>query len=146
MDRKKFIKECGFACLGALAFPTFLESCGSSSHFAQGTVSNNEFIIKKAEFTHIKNNKSTERKYVLVKPDQFTFPVCIYKTGENMYTALLMECTHKGCELQPHGDYLVCPCHGSEFSNSGVVQNPPAEENLKTFKTRTDNDNIYITL
>jgi cytochrome b6-f complex iron-sulfur subunit len=57
-----------------------------------------------------------------------------------------LECTHKGCELIPQGDYLVCPCHGSEFSNNGQVLNPPAEDNLKTFITESDNENIYILL
>ena len=87
-----------------------------------------------------------QRKYVLLKSDKFNFPICIFKIGEDTYSALLMECTHNGCELQPQGDNLLCPCHGSEFSNKGVVQNPPAEENLKTFTIKTDNENIYIQL
>jgi cytochrome b6-f complex iron-sulfur subunit len=66
--------------------------------------------------------------------------------NEDDYSALLLQCTHKGCELQPQGNFLICPCHGSEFTNKGVVQNPPAEQNLKTFKTSTDNENIYIYL
>jgi Rieske Fe-S protein len=57
-----------------------------------------------------------------------------------------MECTHKGCELQPHGSYLSCPCHGSEFNNKGAVQNPPAEHSLKTFNVITDNENIYVSI
>ena len=57
-----------------------------------------------------------------------------------------MQCTHKGCELQAQGDFLICPCHGSEFTNQGVVQNPPAEQDLQTFKISIDNENIYIYL
>jgi len=65
-------------------------------------------------------------------------------TANTPYTALLMECTHKGCELRVNGEYLVCPCHGSEFTNKGVVQNPPAEKNLRTFIVTADNENIYV--
>jgi cytochrome b6-f complex iron-sulfur subunit len=83
---------------------------------------------------------------VLIRNERFNFPICVYKLDENNYTALLMECTHRSCELQPQGTYLICPCHGSEFNNKGVVQNPPAEQNLRTFKITTDNEHIYIQL
>ena len=86
------------------------------------------------------------RQYVLIRPESYEFPVCIYRLDDNNYSALLMKCTHKGCELQPQGNHLVCPCHGSEFSNQGVVQSPPAEENLQSFKVTTDNENIILQL
>jgi len=68
------------------------------------------------------------------------------QTGQENYSALLMQCTHKGCELKPQGNYLACPCHGSEFDNKGVVQNPPAEQNLQNFQTKADDKNVYINL
>jgi cytochrome b6-f complex iron-sulfur subunit len=144
MDRKEFIRTCSLTCLGSLSIP-LLQSCGAA-HYAQSTLKNNELIIRKTEFMQVQKGKNVQRKYVLLKSDQFNYPLCIYRLGEDSYSALLMECTHKGCELRPHGDYLVCPCHGSEFSNKGTVQNPPAEENLKTFQTKSDNENIYIIL
>lgn len=146
MNRIEFIKACGFACIGGVAMTTLLESCASTNYYAQSALTNNQITIKKAEFVKIEQGKSTQRKYVLVKIDKLNFPICIYKISEESYSALLMECTHRGCELHPGGDYLVCPCHGSEFTNKGIVQNPPAEENLKTFKTTTDNENIYVQL
>lgn len=89
-------------------------------------------------------DKKVERKYVLLKSEKFDFPICVFKLSEENYSALLMECTHKGCELHNQGEFLVCPCHGSEFSNKGVVQNPPADQNLKTFSVKTDIDHIYV--
>lgn len=146
MDRKEFIKTCGIACLGGSALSVFLQSCASVNYFAQSSLADNKIILPKSEFVKTQDGKTSQRKYVLVKTEKFGFPICVYVTGEEQYTALLMECTHKGCELQPHGDFLTCPCHGSEFNNKGVVQNPPAEENLRTFKTSTDHENIYIQL
>ena len=146
MNRKDFIKSCGVLCFGGTAMATFLQSCGTSSHVAQSVFSENKLVIKKTEFIEIKNEKITERKYVLVRTEKLGFPVCIYKQNENEYTALYMECTHRGCELKPNAGYLICPCHGSEFSNKGIVQNPPAENNLKQFQTTIDNENIYIHL
>ena len=146
MERREFVKTCGFACLGGTALVTLLQSCASSNYFAQTVFENNQIAIKKTEFVKTEKDKSVQRKYVLVKSEKYNYPICVYKTIEENYIALLMECTHNSCELQPYGDYLICPCHGSEFTNKGIVQNPPAEENLKAFNIKTDNENIYIQL
>ena len=146
MDRKEFIKTCGFACMGGAVLTALLQSCASTNYFALTTFENNRITIKKTEFVKVEKNKTVERKYVLIKTDKYNFPIGIYKISENNYSALLMQCTHKGCELNPHGNYLICPCHGSEFTNKGIVQNPPAEQNLQTFKTSSDIENIYIHL
>jgi len=146
MHRKEFIKICCVAGLGGSALSIFLQSCSTSNYFAHSTFSNNRITIQKSEFIISKNNKSTDRKYILIKSEQLKYPICIFKISNENYSALLMECTHKSCELNPQDNYLVCPCHGSEFTNTGSVQNPPAEINLKSFKTTTDNDNIYVQL
>lgn len=146
MERKTFIKNCGLACMGGGLMSTLLQGCAGANYYAQNTLSGNRIIVKKSEFTQTVKDKVKQRNFILVRSEKLNFPICIYKTGEDQYTALFMECTHKGCELQPHGQFLICPCHGSEFSNKGVVQNPPAEDNLRTFQTHTDNENIYIQL
>lgn len=146
MDRKEFIKTCDYACLGGTALVALLQSCASTNYFAQTAFEENRILIRKTEFLKTEKEKVAERKFVLAKTEKFGYPIGIYKISENEYSALLLQCTHKGCELQPQGIFLVCPCHGSEFTNKGVVQNPPAEQNLKTFKTSTDNENIYIYL
>lgn len=149
MQRKDFIKNCGLACMSGTAFIALLQSCSSINpiHFAKTDLANNQLNIKKAEFILSGNKaKVTYRKYVLIKNDKVAFPIILYRISDVDYTALLMQCTHKGCELVPQGNFLACPCHGSEFNNKGIVQNPPAQENLKTFQIKTDNENIYILL
>ena len=146
MDRKEFIKTCGVACFGGSVLITMLESCSSSEYFARTTFESNRIKISKIEFDKVEKGKTVARRFVLVKSEKFTYPLCVYKISEEEYSALLMQCTHNGCELKPQGSYLACPCHGSEFTNRGVVQNPPAEQNLRSFKTSTDNENIYILL
>lgn len=146
MDRKEFIKACGLLCVGGSAAAVFLQSCRSANYLAQSTVSGNKLAIKKTEFQKAVNGKITQRGYVIVKAEQLNFPVCVYRIGDADYSAVLMECTHNGCELQPHGDYLICPCHGSEFSKTGVVQNPPAEADLRTFNITSDENHVYLQL
>ncbi len=146
MKRKEFIKTCGFACIGMTGLSVALQSCAGANYFAQSSISNNQIAIKKTEFFKTEKEKQTERSYILVKSEKLNFPICIYKIDEQNYSAILLECTHKGCELKPQGDYLICPCHGSEFTKQGIVQNPPAEENLKSFIIKSDNENLYIQL
>ncbi len=144
MNRKEFIRTCGFACLSGSTLLALLESCASTNYYAKTIYNNNKIIISKSEFIENVKNRKIKRKHVFVNHDKYNFPICVFKLNEEIYTALLMECTHKGCELIAQGDFLVCPCHGSEFTNHGQVLNPPAEQNLKSFKTIVDTDNIYL--
>lgn len=146
MERTEFIKSCMGLCLGGLLLDLELTGCVSANHFAKSINNNNVLSIPKTEFIIENNRRKKYRKYVLVKAEQFGFPIGLYKHAEDNYAALLMQCTHQGCELQANNQILICPCHGSEFNSFGVVQNPPAERNLKSFKTSTNDETIFIEL
>jgi cytochrome b6-f complex iron-sulfur subunit len=146
MERKEFIKTCGLACLGGVILSTGIQSCGSSAYYAKSTYVGNKLSVKKSEFVNATEGQNSIRNFVLVKSDKLEFPICVYRFSESSYSALSTKCTHSGCEVKPQQQLLVCPCHGSEFTNKGEVQNPPAEENLKTYKITTDNEFIYIEL
>lgn len=145
MERREFLKHTGIMCLSCVGASALLQNC-STAHYAQSNIEGNKITVKKTEFAQIKKDKTVQHSYVLVKSDKLQAPVYLHKFGETDYTALLMVCTHKGCEVNPHGEHLICPCHGSEFSTRGKVQNPPAEEDLKSYKVTLDNENIYIWL
>lgn len=145
MERKEFLKQCGKLCLGSFIATELLSAC-TTNYFAQGSVSNNLLTVSKKEFIEVRNGKSKFRKHVIVKADKLTYPIYVSRLNENTYSALFMECSHNSCELAPHGDYLVCPCHGSEFNFLGKVQNPPAEKDLISFKINQDDENIFIQL
>lgn len=147
MNRKEFIKTACFLCMGGTLAAGVLQGCGTANYYAKTNTENRKIKIPLSEFEMIdKNNQKQMRKYVLVKNEQMTFPICVFRISEKEYSALYMECTHSSCELTPHGAYLQCPCHGSEFSNKGEVQNPPAENNLKTFMTTLEHENLIIHL
>ncbi len=145
MERIDFIKQCGKLCLGGLFVTELLQSC-TGNYFAISKMQNNQITLSKNEFIEMKNGKTKIRKFVLLRTEKLNFPICVYRLDENHYSALYMECTHNHCELNPNGDFLVCPCHGSEFNNKGQVQNPPAENDLQTFKVIVDHENIYVQL
>ena len=146
MERREFLKACGLGCLGGLTAFSVLEGCTASNYVAKYTSQKNKLQISKSEFQTTGKNGITFRKYLLIKPQQLNFPICIFRFSDLEYSAVLMECTHRSCELHNQGDYLLCPCHGSEFSNRGVVQNPPAEQNLKTYAVDHDENYLYIQL
>jgi cytochrome b6-f complex iron-sulfur subunit len=144
MERRDFIKSCGALCLGAAGMSALLQSCVTSNYYARTSVSNNKTVINRREFIYIKEGQNHERKFVIVIPEILSQPIFLYKVSENEYSAVLMYCTHKGCDLRPNGNNLLCPCHGSEFSSTGEVLNPPADKPLKKFETSCDADNVYI--
>lgn len=139
MERRDFIKNCSALCATGIGLGFILQSC-DSIHYAVSSLDSNKIIINKTEFIDKKNK---ERKFIVVKQENLKFPICVYKTTSG-YTALYMECTHQGCELQPNIVSLICPCHGSEFSTNGKVQSPPADRDLRQFRVINDNDKIYI--
>ena len=146
MHRKEFIRVCSAICLGGSAMAVLPQGCASANYYAATELSGNQLIIRKSAFSLEEQHKPAYRKHVLVNISAFNYPIIVYRFDGETYSALLLECTHKSCELLPQGDYLVCPCHGSEFSNRGIVQNPPAEQNLRTFQVKQDAENVYIQL
>lgn len=146
MNRREFIERSCMSCLAGLSILPLLNSCTAIHYSTNYTNGKNSIILKKSEFTLLKHNKPTQLKFVVIKNDQLEFPLVVYATGENSYSALYMQCTHQGCELSPHENALVCPCHGAEFDTKGTVTNGPAEHHLKTFATTSDHEHIYIQL
>jgi cytochrome b6-f complex iron-sulfur subunit len=142
MRRRNFIKVSCLGCVGTVAGISLLESCVSS--YIAGSVTNNMLTIKKSDFIVVKKDKQVERDFVVVKNDAYPFPVVVYKISSTEYSALYMECTHQGCELNAYQTQLVCPCHGSEFDTKGNVLQGPADIPLKNFEVKTDDQNIYI--
>lgn len=143
MERRKFLQQ---SCKALLVVPlgAGLASCEGLYYVAEHSYKDGVVSIPLSEFEIVKEGKSKKRKFVLYKSEKFQFPICVYRTGKNEYVSSLMECTHQGCELNVAGGAYSCPCHGSEFSTQGKVLEGPAEYDLKTFETKTDEKYIYI--
>ena len=145
MNRRHFVKSCCTGAVGTTAFGIGLHSC-APIYYANTSLSNNIITVEKSEFSGNKNNKEYIRKFIMIKIETLEYPICLYKIGKEEYTASLMMCTHRGCELNVGGGIYSCPCHGSEFGNDGKLLEGPADKDLKTFKTELNNDKIFISL
>lgn len=145
MERRKFVKQC---CLTSLAIPlssAVFTAC-TSLYYAAISEENNTIKVSKSEFVILKKGESKNRKFVLVKSEKFNFPISVSIADDGNYTASLLKCTHRGCELIVGGGIYACPCHGSEFSMAGELLQGPAVLPLQTFTITTDNENIYLQL
>jgi len=145
MDRKKFLQSCGMACVGGGAMAVLLQSCGISKTLT-GSISGSDLLVSLGDFETKAGNKTHYKKYIIVNNDTLKFPICVYRFDEKNYSALWMQCTHQGAELQVFGDKLQCPAHGSEFSNQGNAVSGPADKNLRSFPVTIESNQLKISL
>ncbi len=145
MKRKTFIKSCCLACISGSFATALLESC-TSQNMLSGKLTASGIAFPENAFLIKKKNTKSYKKYVVVTHEDLAFPVCVFRDGEHAYTALLMKCTHQGAELQPFGDVLQCPAHGSEFDREGHVISGPAVTPLRSFPVTVDNGTVNISL
>lgn len=144
MNRKDFLKQCGLGCLGVAGMATALTGC-STKLFA-GKIEGDELIVPLKDFETHAGKETHYKKYIVVYNEQLQHPICVYRFSGADYSALWMQCTHQGAELQVFGDKLQCPAHGSEFSSTGEVQNGPADKKLRSFPITMATDHIRISL
>jgi Rieske Fe-S protein len=145
VNRKDFIKNCGYACMGGGTMFLLLNGCTTTRAVSSQIVGDN-LTIPLSDFEIKSGDKKQYKKYVVVQNDRLQYPVCIYRFSELEYTALWMQCTHQGTELQVFGDKLQCPAHGSEFDSKGNVSNGPADRHLRTFPVVIKNNHLSISL
>jgi Rieske Fe-S protein len=145
MNRKQFLKTCGFGCLAGITGITLLQSC-SSSHILSKEIKGSDILVPISDFEIKKERETTYKKYIIIQNELLKSPICVYRFDATDYSAILMVCTHQGAELQVFGDKLQCPAHGSEFNNRGVLENGPADKDLRKFPIIIENNILKISL
>ena len=134
MKRKEFLKIACGSVTGMVA-AGFIQGC-SSLPLAT--------YRRKGEAIAIAKSAFAETTFVLVQPEGFRHPIYLRRFNNDLYAAVLLQCTHKGCEVSPYDDSLECPCHGSTYSPDGKVTSSPATKNLTRFHVTTENETILI--
>lgn len=143
MNRRDFLIKGCTACLSAVAAGTLLSSC-TTTQYITGTVGKDGLTLNKDDFKLKQKGNVAYRSFIIIQNEILKYPICVYRFSESEYTALWMQCSHQGAELQASGDMLQCPAHGSEFNNKGQVANGPAAKNLRTFPVVVTNDELFI--
>jgi Rieske Fe-S protein len=145
MNRKEFLKTCGFGCVAGITGVTLLQSCSSSLAMTKEIIGS-DILLPIDDFEIKYNGKIKYKKYIIIQNEQLKFPICVYRFDVKNYTALLMECPHQGAELQVYGDKLQCSAHGSEFNNKGIIEDGPATTDLRNFPILIENNILKISL
>jgi len=145
MDRRDFIINSGVACLSATTVSGLLTSC-KSTRYISGNLNTDGVLVSADEFKMMSKGKVSYRSYIIVRNESLQYPICVYRFNDNEYSALWMQCSHQGTELQASGDFLQCTAHGSEFSNKGRVTNGPADKDLRSFPVTVNNNQLFIDL
>ncbi|PWA05001.1 Rieske (2Fe-2S) protein [Flavobacterium psychrotolerans] len=145
MNRKEFLKTCGFGCLAGITGVSLLQSCSSSLVLSK-EIKGSDILMPISDFEIKKERETTYKKYIIIQNELLKSPICVYRFDATDYAAMLMTCTHQGAELQVFGDKLQCPAHGSEFSNRGVLENGPADKDLRKFPIVIENNILKISL
>ena len=145
MNRKQFLKTCGFGCMAGMAGVTLLQSCATSQVISQ-EIRGSDIIVPISDFEKKSDQNTDYKKYVIIQNERLKYPICVFRFSATDYSAVLMACTHQGAELQVFGDKLQCAAHGSEFSNKGVLENGPANVDLRKFPVLIENNVLKISL
>ena len=139
VNRRQFMMDSSKIAVifGITGITPFLNGCYGTK-VIQATEVEGQVMVTKSDFEGL--------KYVMIETDKLQAPLLVSMVEEVGYVALLMECTHKGCNVHPAGEVIQCGCHGSQFSYTGEVLKRPATDPLKTYKVSVTGDNIYVHL
>ena len=134
MNRRHFITVAGALC-GAV--PVALGGC-TGLRYVGYTREGNRLVVRRADFG--------EGPHALLETPQLPRAIYLHRLDDGTFAAVLTRCTHQGCQVEPAGDRLACPCHGSEYTFTGQVLRGPAEHPLFRYRVTADAGNIYIEL
>lgn len=134
MERRAFIAALGSAC-GLLC--GLVTGC-TGFRYVPYTLEGRSLVVRRADFG--------DGPYVLVENPQIPRAIFLHRRPEGGFAAVLTRCAHLGCQVEPSGDRLVCPCHGSEYEWTGEVLQGPAQRPLDRYRVTADDEAIYIEL
>jgi Rieske Fe-S protein len=73
--------------------------------------------------------------------------VIVVRNSDTEVSAFSSVCTHQGCTVNlPVNGTATCPCHGSQFSDKGVVVKGPASSDLKKYIAVLQGNFIYVSI
>jgi Rieske Fe-S protein len=73
--------------------------------------------------------------------------ILVTRTAQDSFNAFTAICTHEQCVITGFSSgTFVCPCHGSQYTTGGAVQQGPATQRLRQFTTQFTNNVLTITV
>ena len=131
MNRRKFLEAGAAAGCAGLS----LSGC-IGFHYVNTTVSGNRLIVRMSELG--------SSRFALVDAPGLQLPLYLYRLDDGGFSAVSTRCMHRGCQVEPAAEHLVCPCHGSEYTNTGEVLKGPTQRPLRRIPVTVVGESIVI--
>jgi len=144
MDRRDFLLAGCKACAVLAAAPAIaaLESCSTSKAAATGGASPAPLAVDNGVLaipvSALPNGSG------VINAKGLADKLYISRRADGSYTALVMNCPHKGGPVKPDGDKLVCGWHGSAFDMEGKVTKGPSQQGLRTYPVEVAGDVLNV--
>lgn len=70
----------------------------------------------------------------------------LVRLADGGFLALYQRCTHLGCNVpwDQSAQRFVCPCHSSQFTMDGELENPPAPRPLDLFPVAIEAGSVIV--
>lgn len=136
MKRREFINWVGLGLISSY-LPVALVACSKTSADAENSDANT--LLSVGTMTQL-----DETGFLLDEKSK----VMVVKDAKDKLSAVNPTCTHQGCivEWKTDSSTFVCPCHNAKFAADGKVLAKPASTDLSTYKVKTENGEILVTL
>lgn len=142
IDRRRFLQKLEGAAMAAVlgtrgTLPMLLAACGGV-RYASASRIGTQLVFPLKELG--------SEGSALVEVADGDLPIYVRRFADGRLSAVSTRCMHKGCQVEPSNDRLVCPCHGSEYTFEGGVVKGPTELPLARYRVTADEERVYIHL
>ncbi len=139
MNRRLFLQRLEAAGAAAACGAAGLSFTGCIGfHYVNATVRGNTVAIARREFE--------SARFALVDVPGLPLPLYVYKDDKAGFSAVSTRCMHRGCQVEPVDGHLICPCHGSEYTNQGEVLKGPTLLPLQRYTVTADEETVVVTI
>lgn len=133
MNRRDFLSAGALGCGAGLS----LTGC-IGFHYVNSSLEGSRLVIRQEDFG--------SGRFVLVDAPGLPLPLYVHRGEDGTYSAVSTRCMHRGCQVEPAAGHLVCPCHGSEYTNAGEVLKGPTQRPLQRYPVSVEGERIVVSL
>jgi Rieske Fe-S protein len=134
-NRREFMCRAG-AAIGATSLAQLMAACAGRTMYQVTPAPGGEIRLDLSSL----NELSVEAGTAILAVEGSDKPLFIVRYNPTLYYTLSAICTHQGCTVEEKGSRFVCPCHGSTYDRSGAVLKGPAQNALRRYPTRLENN------
>ena len=137
IDRRRFLAQLELAVGGVIcgAVPLLAGGCAARARYVTPTLLGDRLAIPGARVVD---------GGVLIEDPRSDLPIYLRRAADGGYTAVSTRCGHRGCQVDPTAEKMVCPCHGSEYTFAGEILQGPTERPLARYRVTAGAEMVFI--